>query len=68
MVNQKECYSYFFLSFLFFLEIFFYSIWNIEVTKNYDRVMIKKIFYLSFFVSFFTYKKSQKYIIIFFPA
>ena len=30
--------------------------------------MIKKIFYLSFFVSFFTYKKSQKYIIIFFPA
>ena len=28
--------------------------------------MIKKIFYLSFFVTFFTYKKSQKYI-IFFP-
>ena len=57
MVNQKECYSYFFLSFLFFLEIFFYSIRDIKTvhrgTKNYDLVMIKKIFYLSFSVTFF---------------
>ena len=41
----------------------------LEVTKNYDMVMFKKVFYLFIFCHvFFTYKKIPKnYILIFFP-
>ena len=58
--------------FLTCMKIFFYSTWDIklyiEVTKNYDMVTNKKVFYLIFFVSRFTYKKNPKIYSHFLPA
>ena len=54
------------------MKIFFYSTWDIklyiEVTKNYDMVTNKKSFLSHFFLCHvLLIKKTQKYILIFYP-
>ena len=72
-MNKKTC--IFFFNFfrmkkrniiLIFLSHLGHKKLYIEVTKNYDMVMIKKIFYLSFFVTFFLLIKNPKNIFSFF--